>query len=78
MYRKLACANLGIMLTMEFEISVELVEDLWRGCAAVVPCSWHDHVKWNGVELLHDPGVGAVMLKTTPEGIVWSDLMQAL
>ena len=66
------------MLTMEFESIVDLVVELWRGLAVVVPCSWSDHVKWNGVELLHDAGVGAVMLKTTPEGILWSALMQAL
>ena len=65
------------MLTMEFESDVDLVDELW-GLLAVVPCSRSDHVKLNGVRLLHDAGVGAVMLKMTPEGTLWSALMQAL
>ena len=73
----MACATVGTMLNMDFESCADLVDELWR-LLVVVLCSRSDYVKLNGLRLLPDAGVGAVMLKMTPEGTLWSALMQAL
>ena len=67
----------GHYAKMAFESCADLVDEWWT-MLVVVLCSRLDYVKLNGLRLLHDAGVGAVTLKMTPEGILWSALMHAL
>ena len=52
--------------------------DEWSTLPVMVLCSGLDYVKTKGLILLHPGGVGAVTLKMTPDGILWSALMHAL
>ena len=69
--------HIGHYAKMVFESCADLVDE-WSALPVVVLCSRLDYVKLNGLRLLHDAGVGAVTLKMTPEGILWSALVQAL